>query len=128
MIDQKPKFDYLDESAYIDWFSDSMEDWKAAVRLGPIAAGIAVGNDFFFYSGGIFDGEDCSPNINHSITGIGYGVDAETGIEYGIIRNSWGKGWGEKGYARIMFVPGETRGICQFQHKGVMPILKPSYL
>lgn len=32
---------------------------------------------------------------------MGYGTDQETGIDYYILRNSWGKDYGEGGYVRI---------------------------
>ena len=59
-------------------------------RLGP---------DFLFYSGRIFSGY-CGA-INHAVLVAGYGT-TEDGIEYWILKNSWGKDWGEDGYMRII--------------------------
>jgi KDEL-tailed cysteine endopeptidase len=51
------------------------------------------------------------------VAAVGYG--AESGKEYYIVRNSWGAGWGEKGYVRIAVVDGD--GICGIQLDAVWP-------
>lgn len=37
-----------------------------------------------------------------------------TGQDYYLVRNSWGTGWGEQGYARIART-GNGLGICNIQ-------------
>jgi C1A family cysteine protease len=32
---------------------------------------------------------------------VGYGTDEETGLDYWLIRNSWGPYWGEEGFIRL---------------------------
>ena len=68
---------------------------------GPCSVGINGGpNDFHQYSGGIYNNPECLKTvINHGVGCVGYG--AENGVEYWIIRNSWGASWGEQGYVRL---------------------------
>ena len=66
------------------------------------------------YKKGIIDTKDCLEGYDpaHAVVGVGYGKD-ETGVEYVIIKNSWGPRWGEKGYARIsLSQEHDERGIC----------------
>ncbi|SBT71252.1 vivapain-3, putative [Plasmodium malariae] len=83
--------------------------FKEAIRfLGPLSVSIAANDDFAYYQGGIFDGS-CASSVNHAVIIVGYGMEEiyNTALKikekhyYYIIRNSWGKKWGEKGYMRI---------------------------
>ncbi len=56
---------------------------------------------FRFYKKGIINVKECDTKINHAVLAIGYGRDEETKQDYFIIKNSWGKGWGEDGFFRI---------------------------
>ena len=51
---------------------------------------------------------------------VGYGFDDASGLEYWIIKNSWGASWGDNGY--IMMAFGKNNGDCQC---GIC--LEPSY-
>jgi len=67
---------------------------------GPISCGVDATAKFEKYTGGIYS-EKTFPSINHEIAVVGWGVDAATGTEYWIGRNSWGTYWGESGFFRI---------------------------
>ncbi|KAG8492167.1 hypothetical protein CXB51_009611 [Gossypium anomalum] len=68
------------------------------------------GLDFRFYNGGVFTG-DCGNSLTHAVTIVGYGTSDE-GLDYWVVKNSWGKAWGENGYMRIQRNVNKQGGLC----------------
>jgi len=67
--------------------------------VGPLAINVDA-SPWFSYSKGIFTGCKFDQiDVNHVVQLVGYGT--ENGKDYWTIRNSWGGGWGEKGYIRL---------------------------
>ena len=49
-----------------------------------------------FYSHGIYDEPDCSPQaLDHGVLAVGYGPG------YFLVKNSWGTPWGDQGYVKM---------------------------
>jgi len=74
---------------------------NAVANVGPVAINIDA-NSWGSYSSGVFSGcQFRDIDINHVVQVVGYGTDTTRNKDYWIVRNSWGSGWGEKGYMRL---------------------------
>nr|VDD20535.1 unnamed protein product [Brassica oleracea] len=79
------------------------DELKHAVGLvRPVSIAFQVIHSFRLYDGGVYTDKDCksSPtDVNHAVLAVGYGI--EGGVPYWLIKNSWGAGWGDKGYFKM---------------------------
>ena len=72
------------------------------------------------YAGGVITDESCGHDVNHAVLVVGYGQ--ENGLEYFLVRSSWGASWGDKGYVKIGVQAGE--GVCGVQVAPIQADLK----
>jgi C1A family cysteine protease len=99
---------------------------ESLVTYGVTSVCIGCPDDFMNYSGGIYVG-DLSSGIDHQVSLVGYKIDPTvSGGGYFILRNSWGTGWGEKGYARVAFsCNATTESMWATAKKGQTTVVQP---
>jgi len=86
---------------------------KAALNVQPVSILVdAEQGVFSSYKSGIMDSASCGTSLDHAVGMVGYG--SENGVEYWIMRNSWGTYWGDQGYMEIKIV-NNSPGICGSQ-------------
>ncbi|KAE8659672.1 Vignain [Hibiscus syriacus] len=92
-----------------------------AVAKQPVSVAIeGSGWSFQFYKRGVFSGE-CDTYLDHAVTLVGYGTNSD-GTKYWLVKNSWGTGWGEKGYMRLERDVAAKEGLCGVAMKASYPI------
>ncbi|XP_075670171.1 senescence-specific cysteine protease SAG12-like [Castanea sativa] len=94
-----------------------------AVANQPVGATIRTGGDFRFYSGGVYAGA-CGDlrDDAHYVTIVGYGT-SDDGLDYWLIKNSWGIDWGEDGYMRFLRGMDDKEGLCLIAKEASYPIV-----
>jgi C1A family cysteine protease len=71
-----------------------------ALRAQPVSVAVEADKQAFqFYSSGVLDDTSCGARLNHGILATGYGTQTK---QYWNVKNSWGTGWGESGYIRMV--------------------------
>uniref|UniRef100_A0A1A8HUX3 Dipeptidyl peptidase 1 n=1 Tax=Nothobranchius kuhntae TaxID=321403 RepID=A0A1A8HUX3_NOTKU len=102
---------YAAEYGYVGGFYGGCSETAMMLELvqnGPMAVALEVYPDFMHYAGGIYhhtgfrDPLNPFELTNHAVLLVGYGRCPKTGEKYWIVKNSWGTGWGEDGYFRIL--------------------------
>nr|XP_023902358.1 cysteine proteinase EP-B 1-like [Quercus suber] len=99
----------------------SEADLLKAVAGQPVSVDInASSREFQLYESGVIFTGPCWIEPNHVVIAVGYGT-SEDGIKYWIMKNSWGTGWGEDGYMRILKDNGSLGGLCGLNQQIVWP-------
>ena len=78
-----------------------------------------------FYFGGVFNGVlgHCGAQLDHGVLAVGYNVAGAGKKSYYIVKNSWGKTWGESGYIRVRANHGKD-GMCAIAKMASYPLLE----
>ena len=71
----------------------------ALFTYGPLVTTMDVYSDFYYYRQGIYSYTSGTYQGGHAVLLVGYDDSAQCFL----VKNSWGKGWGEAGYFRISY-------------------------
>jgi cathepsin L len=92
----------------------------AVASSGPIAVAIDA-SPFGSYVSGVLDYPDCSTiNLDHAVLIVGYGTDKASGLEYWLVKNSWGVEWGMKGY---VMMSRNKKNQCGIATHAMLPVV-----
>uniref|UniRef100_A0ACD5UWW2 Uncharacterized protein n=1 Tax=Avena sativa TaxID=4498 RepID=A0ACD5UWW2_AVESA len=95
---------------------------KVAVLDRPVAVAIdAQGAVLQNYKSGIYKGP-CTTMQNHAVVLVRYGV-SDNGDKYWILKNSWGEGWGQKGFFFMRREADGPEGLCGVAGWGTYPVM-----
>lgn len=82
-------------STYTEVTVNSDKAMMTALSQQPVAVAIYATNGFQLYKSGVFT-EKCGTDLNHGVLLVGY--SSQDGLDYYILKNSWGIEWGMDGY------------------------------
>ena len=80
---------------------DAVQLKHAVYNVGPVTVAMDA-SYLHLYDAGIYTSKECKPGtegLNHALLNVGYG--SADGVDYWIVKNSWGSDWGEEGFFRI---------------------------
>ncbi|KAJ0077096.1 hypothetical protein Patl1_35481 [Pistacia atlantica] len=109
---------------YEDVLTNDEKSLKKAVAHQPVSVAIeAGGRAFQLYRivQGVFSGR-CGTQLDHGVVAVGYGT--ENGVDYWLVRNSWGSSWGENGYIKMERNVNTPTGKCGIAMQASYPTKK----
>ena len=88
--------------SYIEVPKNNPQALLEAVAKQPVSVGIsAFCQNMMLYKGGVLT-KSCGAALNHAVVLVGYGTDSGTGLDYWLVKNTWGTKWGEQGYIKMV--------------------------
>merc|ERR1711959_527432 len=99
-------------------FKATVAKLQSAIDLNPVSIAIeADQSSFQHYTGGVLS-SGCGTNLDHGVLAVGYNTDEG----YWLVKNSWGKSWGDNGYIKLS----QTGNVCGILNQPVYPTVSGS--
>ncbi|KAL7834655.1 hypothetical protein SRHO_G00289020 [Serrasalmus rhombeus] len=120
-----PQFSSANVTGFVDIPSGNERAlMKAVAAIGPISVAIDASHESFqFYQSGIYYEKECSrEDLDHGVVAVGYGYEGadEDGKKYWIVKNSWSKKWGNKGY---IYMAKDRQNHCGIASSASYPLM-----
>ena len=89
-----------------------IDAFLAELANGPISIAIEADKYAFQqYTGGVLANDgSCGTQLDHAVLAVGNGN--EGGLDYVLVKNSWGPNWGESGFVKLGY--GNGTSACGF--------------
>jgi len=84
-----------------------------------VSVAIKVSNKFQVYKSGVMVDNTCNTQPDHAVAVVGYG--AEGSQKFWRVRNSWGTGWGDRGYIKM---DRNKENMCMISTYSHIPIIE----
>lgn len=96
---------------------------KGAVAQQPVSIAIEADTRYFqSYASGVLTSTSCGTKLDHGVAITGYGT--ENGVDYWLVKNSWGTTWGDHGYVKIARSDSTNDpGVCGIAMQASFPVV-----
>lgn len=88
--------------SFVDIKASDVAEMEKVLMTRSIAVGLSASHAVFrYYKKGVIDDKCPETPLNHGVAIVGAGTEISTGKKFWLVRNSWGRTWGDGGYIKL---------------------------